>query len=396
LSNKIEALIFFSDSYKKDSLPHTSGAMMRISSSNVSLASSQISVKTSSVQEYLRKWDKNSDITYSSEKINTQFTAQSMKKKDFVQVAHLNSPRIIKSHPAFAAINQDNLAKRIKDEFLSDVKSQIIIDMIEAMTGKKIQFLKLSDIQNAEGSPESSEAPQNPEQGQPPPQLEGWGIDYRYKETHYSKEGVSFAASGSVKTTDGKSIEFNVSLEISRESYEELSVSLKAGDALKDPLVIDLTGNGVGFTGAKFEFDIDVNGANELISAPKPGTGFLAYDRNGNGIVDNGSELFGPLSGKGFSELKQLDEDKNGWIDENDSAYKSLKIWQKTDDGADQVSTLLESGIGAIYAGSAQTEFTITGDNGKNSLVAAIVRETGIYLRENGGAGVIHELDLVV
>jgi hypothetical protein len=224
-------------------------------------------------------------------------------------------------------------------------------------------------------------------------QREGWGIDYQYRETHYTKEGVSFTAAGSVTTADGRAINFKAALEMSRESYEEMNISLKAGDALKDPLVIDLDGKGAGFSSVKFAFDIDADGKEDLLYTPQAGTAFLAYDKNGNGIIDNGTELFGPESGNGFSELALLDEDNNGWIDEGDSAFNRLSVWEKAGDGTDYITPLLERGIGALYTGSAKTEFLI---NTAANELAGVLKESGVYLRENGGTGVIQEVDVVV
>ncbi|NLE01741.1 MAG: hypothetical protein GX640_17895, partial [Fibrobacter sp.] len=224
------------------------------------------------------------------------------------------------------------------------------------------------------------------------PQLKGWGIQYDYTETHYKKEGFQFNASGIITTDKGQQIQFNTTLEMSRESYERINISLKAGDALIDPLVINFSGTGAAFSGIKFDFDLNADGKTEKISALAPGSAFLAYDRNGNGIIDDGSELFGPSSGNGFSELADLDEDKNGWIDENDSAFSKLKLWEKNSDGSDTLSSLLERNVGALYTGRIDTVYNL---NGKDS-VAGVIKETGLWLKESGGTGFMQEVDIVV
>lgn len=56
------------------------------------------------------------------------------------------------------------------------------------------------------------------------------------------------------------------------------------------------------------------------------GSGFLALDRNQNGVVDDGSELFGTQSGDGFAHLALYDQDSNGWIDANDPVFDKLRI----------------------------------------------------------------------
>jgi hypothetical protein len=76
-------------------------------------------------------------------------------------------------------------------------------------------------------------------------------------------------------------------------------------------------------------------------------SGFLVFDRNGNGKADNGSELFGVASGNGFADLRRLDEDRNGWIDENDSAWRQLAVWSGSG-----FASLAERQVGALYTGA--------------------------------------------
>lgn len=366
-------------------------ADMRIVTSNVALTSSRIDARISTVQEHLRAWNTATDQTRSSESTNGSVPAASLPKKDTMRLSRPAVREFVKNLPSPATPKHDNPARILDEEFIGDVKAQIMKDIIEMFTGRKIEVFKPGDLRN-ETTDEASPI-DNPSTENRAAAPEGWGIDYQYRETHYTKEGVSFTAAGTVGTADGKTIAFNASLEMSRETYEEVNVSLKAGDALKDPLLIDLAGNGAKFTDAKFAFDIDADGHDELLYTPGSGTGILAYDKNGNGIVDNGAELFGPQTGNGFSELALLDEDNNGWIDEGDSAFNRLKVWEKNSDGTDSVSSLLERGIGALYTGSAKTDYSVTTTGNE---LAGILRESGVYLKENGGTGILQEVDLVV
>lgn len=206
-------------------------------------------------------------------------------------------------------------------------------------------------------------------------------------------ETTSFNGRGSVQTADGRSIDFNVSMQMSRAFIEESSIlSNSTQYVLTDPLVIQLEDAPNTISDQKWFFDIDGDGVKEEISQLANGNGFLALDENENGIIDDGSELFGTKSGNGFSDLAAYDEDGNGWIDENDSVYSKLKIWTKDANGNDKLMDLKQADIGAIYLGYADTEFTHKSLNTNET--QAVVRQTGIYLRESTGtAGTIQQVD---
>jgi len=125
----------------------------------------------------------------------------------------------------------------------------------------------------------------------------------------------------------------------------------------------------------------------------KSGSGFLVFDRNGDGAINNGREMFGALTGDGFKELAALDDDRNGWIDENDSAYRDLQVWRKNSQGQDDLSTLQEANVGAISLARVATPFAVKDTN--NQLQGQI-QNTGIFLQETGEAGTIQKIDLAV
>ncbi len=76
-------------------------------------------------------------------------------------------------------------------------------------------------------------------------------------------------------------------------------------------------------------FDMDNDGFSELTSWTNGKDGFLAYDINKNGEIDNQSELFGKdlKNRNGFIKLTNLDKNKDGVISEKDLEYKNLKVW---------------------------------------------------------------------
>ena len=207
-------------------------------------------------------------------------------------------------------------------------------------------------------------------------------------------ESTTFASTGIVKTADGRSIDFNVEVSMSR-AYMEKCNMLEVQEYIKtDPLMINIDTNIGSVSDQKFFFDLDSDGKEEEISFAGKGSGFLALDKNGDGKINDGSELFGTKSGDGFKDLAQYDEDGNGWIDENDSIYSQLKVWTKDENGNDRLIDLKDADVGAIYLRNADTQFSLKDDENK---LNAEIKKTGIYLKESTGeVGTLNHVDLVV
>lgn len=207
------------------------------------------------------------------------------------------------------------------------------------------------------------------------------------------QETTCFDTKGTVRTADGREISFNMNIEMSRSFTQVAENYVDFGKPrLCDPLVINLGSNIAGLSDQKFFFDLDADGNEESISMLDSQSGYLALDKNGDGIINDGSELFGATSGNGFSELAQYDQDQNGWIDEADEIFSKLKIWVKDADGNDKLMSLSEAGVGAIYLGSTDTNFSLNSltDNHTNG----VIRKTSMFLYENGYSGTVQQLDL--
>lgn len=214
--------------------------------------------------------------------------------------------------------------------------------------------------------------------------------EYKYQEA----ETLNFTTTGKVTTADGRSIEFDMEVAMSRayvETTEELSCETKV--ILTDPLVISLDSNPIDVSDQKWMFDIDGDGKEDSISMLSKGAGFLAFDKNSDGIINSGLELFGARTGNGFAELMEYDDDGNNWIDENDAIYSKLSVWTKDDTGEDKLMSLKDANVGAIYLSSMATNYALKSldDNQQN----AQIRRSGMYLTENGVASSIQQLDMV-
>lgn len=206
------------------------------------------------------------------------------------------------------------------------------------------------------------------------------------------REYTTFQSNGYALTEDGRSINFGVEVEMSRAFTSRFDAISSKQFVLTDPLVINLGSNMTSVGDAKFRFDLDADGKEEEISFAGEGSGFLALDADGNGKIDDGSELFGTKSGDGFADLAAHDSDGNGWIDENDPVYSKLRVWVKDADGGDRLLDLKEADVGAIYLGSAGTEFSL--NDASTNETNAVIRKTGVYLKESGGAGTLSHVDL--
>lgn len=208
---------------------------------------------------------------------------------------------------------------------------------------------------------------------------------------YHESEMTSFTSTGYANTADGRTISFDVELSMSR-SFTSVFSSYETVDYfVTDPLMIDVGDNGASVSDVKFLFDLDQDGEQEEISFAGKGNGFLALDKNGDGQINDGSELFGTKSGDGFKDLAEYDTDHNGWIDENDDIFSKLRVWTKDEDGNDKLIDLLSADVGAIYLGNAKTDFAMTNEY---NYANAFLRSTGIFLRESGGVGTISQVDL--
>ena len=132
----------------------------------------------------------------------------------------------------------------------------------------------------------------------------------------------------------------------------------------RDPLTLDLDGDGLETVAPSstnpIYFDHDGDGVKNGTGWVKPDDGFLVLDRDGNGTIDSGRELFGdstPLAAggnaaNGFAALAQEDTNFDGEVDTNDANFSRLRVWRDLNqDGlsqSDELSTLDSLNIAAL------------------------------------------------
>ncbi len=183
------------------------------------------------------------------------------------------------------------------------------------------------------------------------------------------------------------------------EQYQRVSLHVEFTGVLaqgqlqqSDPLVLDLGDDGVQLSSA-FDgeaFDINADGKTDRTAFVRGNDAYLALDRDGNGAIDDGRELFGDQHGarNGFEELARFDDNRDGLIDRTDSVFERLRLlYDRNGDnqvGRSEWSSLTDQGIEAIdlrYLTGNRVD-----DTRGNSLA-----ERSAYVRSNGQRGQVFD-----
>ncbi len=255
----------------------------------------------------------------------------------------------------------------------------LVEKLVEVFTGKKIRIRILEWPQAENGlSPYGDMVQASPV-----------GIEFRFTRDLVEEERAIYVASGKVKTSDGREVAFWLVLSMEREWKESESQWLLVGGRTQDPLVVVVDGSHARLSEQIIEFDLDLDGIPDRVPVPAPGSGFLVIDHNGDGQLNDGGELFGPISGDGFGDLSRYDLDGNGWIDEGDPVFRDLRVWM-WDGGRGRMYTLPELGLGAIFLRSAETPFTLRDGPRQRGRIGS----TSFWLGEDGRVGVVQHLDI--
>lgn len=392
---------------------------MKIASSNIALQSDHSKKEQHYVAETLRV--RNGDNisvetqrTYLGQSENSSQTKVSLSEKALQLLqneqenANKNANENANANLLRRSVQNNNAVQNNEIDAPEDPKLLLIRAIIEAITGKSIKFVGESAANQSDKANSTTPTMANIANFANANGGEGiavssgntaFGLRYNSNEVIKENETTNFSASGIIKTADGKEIQFQCDLSMQRSFYMDNSTEIFMGastdrKSLCDPLIINFAGTAAELKNTTFAFDLNADGSAENIQELAAGSAFLVLDKNKDGKINNGNEMFGTQSGDGFADLSVYDEDGNGWIDENDSVYNSLGVWNNSAYGG-KIRSLKEAGIGAIYLQNANTEFSIK-DKTTNELQGQI-RKTGIFLNEkNGNIGTIQHVDLAI
>nr|WP_240440909.1 calcium-binding protein [Ralstonia solanacearum] len=163
--------------------------------------------------------------------------------------------------------------------------------------------------------------------------------------------------------------------------------------------MLDLDGDGLETIGAGNSgvlFDHDGDGVKTSTGWIKADDGFLVLDRNGNGSIDNGNELFGDSTvlasgakaADGFAALRDLDANADGMLNAQDAAWDQLRVWRDLNqDGlsqAEELFTLSQLGITSLGTRATQNSQILPDGNR--------IADLGTYVRSDGQTGTMGDI----
>ena len=176
----------------------------------------------------------------------------------------------------------------------------------------------------------------------------------------------------------------------------------KHAESQSSPLVVDLDGDGIETlgSGVGIYFDHDNNGFSEDTGWVGKDDGLLVRDINGNGQIDNGTELFGnntllsngEKAKNGFEALKELDSNNDNVFDQNDAAWNEVKVWKDgnsngvVDDG--ELLTMEQAGITGVDLN--YVDHNYNGDHSDEH--GNTCKQEGTFTKTDGSTGQISDI----
>lgn len=157
---------------------------------------------------------------------------------------------------------------------------------------------------------------------------------------------MSYSQSISVNVSqDAQGFSFSLS---QTESFQLNMSFTSEAEKPKDPLILDLDGSDFSFNSEQTVlFDLDANGQLDRFDSLNGSKAYLAFDKNHNGVIDNGLELFGDAGGAsdGFADLAEYDDNQDGQINADDALFKNLLLLNFNPDQSQTLRTLSSESI---------------------------------------------------
>lgn len=180
----------------------------------------------------------------------------------------------------------------------------------------------------------------------------------------------------------------DVKLSVSRSFLASSEERIQIGKR-KDPLVLDLTGEGINLTGVEngAVLDLNADGALDRMATVSGGTALVWMDRDGRGTLDSGRELFGDFDGAadGFASLAALDANGDGVIDARDEHFGDLML-RTYENGAPRDHSLAQAGVASLSL----AHVALPAGLGESARLESV----GVFTRTDGSLGVLADAQL--
>lgn len=198
-------------------------------------------------------------------------------------------------------------------------------------------------------------------------------------------QAVQASFSGELQLSDGGNIsfafEFSMAISWARYSYTE--------QPLQDPLTVSISGSPVQLSNDTELFDLRNDGSKVRLPQLASQQYYLAYDRNNDRQVNNGTELFGPQTGQGFAELAAFDDNGNGFIDPSDDIWQYLYLWRPNQ----PLQSMAEAKLGAFSVSSVATPMPLLD---KQQQKTGEIQRSGLAFTDNARPVLVQQIDLLV
>lgn len=206
----------------------------------------------------------------------------------------------------------------------------------------------------------------------------------------YVLNGSTLTVNGSLTIRDYNKDQSSLQIVLTEEEDEDDETpETDDAESRTSPIVIDLDGDGIETLGVGASyFDLDGDGLSERSGWVGADDGLLVHDRNGDGRVSSGTELFGNHSllandeqaQNGFQALAEYDDNGDGLVDAQDASYAALKVWRDLNGNgtsdAGELQGMADAGVVSIGTGYSNSSH-VDAHGHEHRQVATVVLSNG-------------------